>query len=155
MNKTEKILIRKTKTLFKEYKLYAQHFEKENENFQEKKNKIAEELKKGGDLEKFKSEMEFVLFTFNIKNKDLKKLASDFLMCHSLSSSAELTENFEKDLNTLAEKLKQNVKETFFIPTEKGLEEKVKGEVEKEVEKIKTSPLYKKTLDRLQQDLQE
>ena len=154
MKSSNKVITDRVKSLFKEYQLYVKHFEKEKDSVEEKKKDIAKALKEDHAFEKHEKELEWLLFGYQMKVQDINNIVAELVAVYKTAITAELTEEFEQQLNETVTKLKDNRKKQTFIPTEKGLEERVKGSQKEAVDNIKNHENYKGIMEMLKNNLE-
>lgn len=136
------IIVKKVNSLYNDYQTYANFFDEERQKVEKEKKDIAKSIEKGKSFEEFETEMEFLLFGYQIKMQDVNSIVQELVTVYSLALSAELKEEFEEELIEKVEKLKESKRKLTFVPTEKGLEERVKGTQEKAIKEAKDSPQY-------------
>lgn len=152
MNSKQKVA-EKITSVFNEYQSYAKYFDKERERVEEKKKEIAKSLEKGKSFEEFQQEMEFLMFGYQIKMQDVRSIVQDLVALYSLVPILEIEDELDKELVEKVEKLKESKRKLTFVPTEKGLEERVSGTQEKAIEEIKQSPQYDAIIKMLSDNL--
>ena len=155
MKSSNQVIVDRVKTLYKEYQLYAKHFEKEKDSVEQKKKDIAKALQEDYAFEKHEKELEWLLFGYQMKVQDINNIVSELVSVYKLAVTAELTEEFDEEINTTVTKLKDHKKKQTFIPTEKGLEERVAGTQKEGVDNIKNSPNYNGIMKMLEENLQD
>ena len=153
MNKAEEFIIQKINSLYKEYKLYAEHFDKERQSVEDKKKEIAKAIEAGSSFEDYQKEMEFLTFGYQTKVQDVNLIVSNLVNTYLIAESLKLTDNLDEAKKEHIDKLKNNRKKLTFIPTEKGLNERVSGTQQENIDNIKNSPQYKQIMEMLKQTL--
>lgn len=139
---TNEILKNRIHSLIKEHNLYVEHFEKEKEATDSKKEEITKSLKEGTEFAEVEKELEFLLFGFQMKLTDINILTSELTSLYSIAKQAELDLELPEEKIAALNKMLENKKKLTFIPEEKGLVERVKGVQEQYLQNVVNSPQY-------------
>lgn len=115
------------------YRLFDPYVKEAEEERKKMTDRFAETPPTREDIETLQS----MSYRQQVHLSDLRDLTTELVSLYRLAHSEGLDEEFEEEVLNNLKGLDANQPKQFFIPTEKVLEERVKGSLDKELNKLK------------------
>lgn len=145
-----KQIVETTKEKLEYWKKYVKIFEATNKNIDANRKELAKKLMDDPNSKEIRGQVEYLFYDYNMNIQDLNQLTQELATLYRVIDKKDFT---EEEIEKLDEIKEGSRKQIFMVETNK-LVERVKGQREKHVNSIKTSPHYNQIIKTIKENLE-